>query len=144
MKLYSFFIIGLLAFPVQALEFQSIAENATVAYDAPSLKARKLFVIGRQYPVEVIVVLPQWVKVRDANGELSWIEKKYLSANRTALVNVPLAEVRQNPDSNAPIVLRAEQNVVFEVIETPALGWVKVRHRDGQVGYIRNNQIWGV
>ena len=34
-----------------AADFRSIAENAAVLYDAPSAKAKKLYVIGRSYPV---------------------------------------------------------------------------------------------
>ena len=31
-----------------------------------------------------------------------------------------------------------------EVLEPPANGWVKVRHRDGQEGYARVAHLWGV
>ena len=39
-----------------ALEFGSVAEPA-VLYDAPSQKAKPLFVIARQTPVEIVVSL---------------------------------------------------------------------------------------
>ena len=51
-----------------AADFSSIAESAAVLYDAPSAKAKKLYVIGHGYPVEVIVVIDRWVKIRDAGG----------------------------------------------------------------------------
>ena len=57
------------------------------------------------------------------------------------VVRVPLAEVRASPDDTAPLVFRAEQNVLLELAEpatsaatTATPGWVKVRHRDGQIG----------
>jgi hypothetical protein len=34
--------------------------------------------------------------------------------------------------------------VVLEVVEAPADGWVKVRHRDGQTGFARLSHVWGV
>src|SRR6266404_5188666 len=37
-----------------ALEYRSVAE-AAILYDAPSAKAQKLFVLSRDYPVEVVV-----------------------------------------------------------------------------------------
>ena len=46
-------------------EFRSIGENATPLYDAPSVKAEKLFVASRFYPVEVIVQVDNWTKVPD-------------------------------------------------------------------------------
>ncbi|MGH8709949.1 MAG: SH3 domain-containing protein, partial [Burkholderiales bacterium] len=69
----------LAAAAVGAAEFRSVAEDAAVVYDAPSLKAQKLYLLGRDYPLEVVVVLENWIKVRDANGELAWVEKKSLS-----------------------------------------------------------------
>ena len=38
----------------------------------------------------------------------------------------------------------AYKQVVLEVLEPPAEGWVKVRHRDGQQGYARVAHLWGV
>ena len=44
--------------------------------------------------MEVIVRLDTWTKVRDAAGDLSWVEKKALSDTRTLVVTAPLADVR--------------------------------------------------
>ncbi|MGH8743339.1 MAG: SH3 domain-containing protein, partial [Burkholderiales bacterium] len=114
-----------------------------VLYDAPSLKAQKLYLLGRDYPLEVVVKLENWMKVRDATGELAWVEKKYLSGKRTVLVTVPLADIRQTPDDHSPPVFHAEQNVLLELLEFSVPGWIKVRHRDGQTGYMRTSQVWG-
>src|SRR3990172_3866446 len=102
-------------FGVAAAEFRSIAENAAVLYDAPSAKARKLYVIGRGYPVEVIVVVEGWSKIRDASGELAWIETKQLSERRTLMVRVRLADIRQFADDKAPLAFQAEQNVLLDL-----------------------------
>ncbi len=49
-----------------AADFRVTAEAPTVLYDAPSAKARPLFVYGRDVPVEVLVNVEGWTKVRDA------------------------------------------------------------------------------
>lgn len=132
---------------VGAAEFQSAAE-AAVLYDAPSLKARPLFVIGRDTPFEVIVGVEGWLKIRDASGTVAWIERKAASERRTLIVRVPIADILAAPEGSAPAVFKAEQNVVLELVDpayvsnTP--GWAKVRHRDGQQGYIRIAQVWGL
>jgi hypothetical protein len=66
-------------------------------------------------------------------------------------VRVPLADVRAGPEDTAPLVFRAEQNVLLELAEpatsavaTATPGWVKVAHRDGQVGYVRVTQVFGL
>jgi SH3-like domain-containing protein len=137
--------------PAAAAEFRSVAEPATVLYDAPSAKAKGLFVLGRDLPVEVIVPLERWIKVRDAAGTIGWVEKKALGDRRMLVVRVPLAEVRAAPDDTAPLVFRAEQNVLLEVAEpavsavaTATPGWVKVAHRDGQTGFVRITQVFGL
>ncbi len=128
----------------RAADFRSIAENAAVLYDAPSLKAKKLFVIGRNYPVEVIVVVEGWIKIRDAGGALAWIESKALSGRRTLMVKTPLADIRQAADDAAPLVFQAEHSVLLELVELTGNGWARVTHRDGQSGYVKLSQVWGV
>jgi SH3-like domain-containing protein len=128
----------------RAADFSSIAENAAVLYDAPSAQAKKLYVIGRGYPVEVIVVIERWVKIRDAGGELAWIEAKDLTARRTVMVKTPLADIREAAEDRAPLVFRAEQSVLLDLVELTGTGWARVTHRDGQSGYIKLSQVWGV
>ena len=128
--------------PAAALDFRSVAESAAVLYDAPSAKSKKLYVVNRGYPLEVIVAVEGWSKVRDASGELTWIETRSLAAARTVMVRVPLAQVRDRADDNAPVAFQAQQNVILEVIEV-AGGWLHVKHRDGQAGYIKVAQVWG-
>ena len=127
-----------------AADFRSIAESGTVLYDAPSVRAQKIFVASALYPVEVVVSIDSWAKVRDVAGDLAWVEKKSLSERRTVLVKAPLADVRQSPDDAAPVVFQARQNVALELTEVGTTGWVRVRHRDGQSGYVRNAQVWGL
>ena len=128
---------------VLAVEFRSIAPPAAVLYDAPSAKARKAFILNHGYPVEVVVTLDGWLKVRDASGEIAWIEAKNLSQQRWVMVKVARAEVRRAPDENAPIVFEAEQDVLLEVLQI-ADNWARVKHRDGAMGYIRITQVWGL
>jgi SH3-like domain-containing protein len=128
----------------RAADFRSIGENAAVLYDAPSARARKLYVVGRSYPVEVIVVVEGWIKIRDAGGALAWIESKALSERRTLMVKTPLADIRQAADDAAPLVFQAEHSVLLELVELTGNGWARVTHRDGQSGYVKLSQVWGV
>ena len=132
------------AMPAAAADFRSVAENAAVLYDAPSAKAKKLYVVSHGYPFEVVVVVEGWSKVRDASGEMTWIETRLLSDKRTLMVRQPLAQVREAADDNAPVAFQAEQNVLLALLEGAGAGWLRVRHRDGQSGYVRVSQVWGV
>lgn len=131
-----------LTLPALAVEFRTV-EVPTVLYDAPSQKGIRLFVIKRSTPVETVVTLEGWVKVRDADGSLAWIEKKSLSERRSLIVTAARADVRQSPDEAAAVVFEAEKSVALDYLETAPGGWVKVHHRDGQSGFVRANQVWG-
>ena len=51
-------------------------------YDAPSVKSDRVFVATRHYPLEVLVKLDAWTKVRDVNGEVAWVENRQLGERR--------------------------------------------------------------
>jgi SH3 domain protein len=134
-----------------AADFRSTREPANVLYDAPSSRAKPLFVYGRDVPVETLVSVEGWTKVRDASGTIGWMASKSLSDKRMVVVRAPVADVRSAPEDGAPIVFRAERNVLLELAEaatspstTASPGWVKVRHRDGQSGYVRIGQVFGL
>ena len=141
---------AVLALPVRAADFRTTAEAPTVLYDAPSARARPQFVFGRDVPLEVLVSVEGWTKVRDVAGTIGWIANKSLAERRVLLVRVPSADVRAGPDDAAPIAFRASENVLLELAaratspgSTSSPGWVKVRHRDGQQGYARVAHLWG-
>lgn len=140
-----FAVLALASLPAAALDYLSLAD-AAVMYDAPSQKAVPLFVIARYTPVEVVVALEAWLKVRDAAGGLAWIEKRLLSEKRNLLVTATRAQVRAQPEPNAPLVFEAEKDVVLELVEpaSTVAGWAQVRHRGGQSGFVRANQVWGL
>lgn len=128
-----------------ALEYRATVDAATILYDGPSVKAQKIFVVGQDYPFEVVVNLEGWVKVRDmAGAPLAWVERKALGDQRIVVVKTPVADVLAAGETGARTVFRAEQNVLLELVEPPVSGWAKVRHRDGQTGFISISQVWGL
>ena len=146
-------LFAALALPalVHAADFRSTHDAATILYDAPSARAKPLFVYGRDVPVEALVTVEGWTKVRDASGTIGWIASKSLADKRTLVVRAAMADVRSAPEESAPIVFRAERNVLLDLAEpatspstTVSPGWVKVRHRDGASGFVRISQVFGL
>lgn len=145
------FLAACVAGAAAAADYRVTTEAPTLLYDAPSAKSKPLFVYGRDVPMEVLVTVEGWTKVRDIGGAIGWIASKGLADKRMLQIRVPVADVRANPDDAAAVVFRAEQNVLVELAEpatsaanTAAPGWVKVRHRDGQVGFVRVPQVYGL
>jgi SH3-like domain-containing protein len=135
-------LVAVCALPASAVEMRTV-DAPTVLYDAPSQRGVKLFVIRSETPVELVVSLEGWAKVRDAEGGLAWIERKFLADRRTVIVTADRAVARQKADESSSPVFEAEKNVALEYVDAVPGGWIHVRHRDGQSGFVRANQIWG-
>jgi len=136
-------VVALGAGYATASDFRSVGDAPAVAVDAPSARGKKVYVYSAGYPLEVIINLDGWTKVRDASGDFAWVDDKAFGERRSVVVKLSTAEVRQAPDDNAAVLFRAEQNVQFELLEQPVPGWAKVRLRDGQTGFIKTSQLWG-
>ncbi|SFV10302.1 SH3 domain-containing protein [Pseudoduganella namucuonensis] len=127
-----------------ALDFKSVGAAPVILYDAPSTKGVKQFVAPRGMPVEIVLSYGEWVKVRDANGDLAWTEAKGLSPRRTVVVRNANVKVRAAADENAAPAFTADKGVLLELQEVAGGGWIKVRHRDGATGYVKSSDIWGI
>ena len=128
-------------------EFRQTTDSATVAYEGPSAKATRQFIYSRGTPVEVVVTIEGWVKVRDATGTLAWIERKALGERSNVQVKSAIADVYLSPDVASPILFRADSAVLLQIV-TPqpanAGAWTQVRHRDGQTGFVRLDAVFGL
>jgi SH3-like domain-containing protein len=137
-------LVSLSATAAHALEFKSVGAAPAILYDAPSEKGRKVFVAPRGMPVEIVLTYGEWSKVRDAGGDLSWVESKVLTPKRNVVVHVASAKVRAAADDAGALVFSADKGVLLELSEpTIASVWLKVKHRDGQSGYVKAVDVWG-
>jgi len=126
-----------------ALDYVSVADRSAILYDANSTRATKLFVVSRYTPLEQVVNLKDWLKVRDSSGTMAWIERRAVSDRRYVVVTVPLATVWKAPEPKAPVLYQVSQNVAIESLGVNGGGWIKVRDLDGVIGYMRSMDVWG-
>lgn len=127
----------------QALEYVSVSDSSAILYDANSTRAKKLYVVSRYMPLEKVVNLENWIKVRDRSGGMAWIERRAVSDAHYVVVTVPVATVRQAPEPGAPVAFRLSQNVAIESLGINGGGWIKVRHLDGSTGFMKSIEVWG-
>jgi SH3-like domain-containing protein len=124
--------------------YRSISRPETVMFDAPSDKARRLFVAPHGMPVEVVSVLRTWVKVRDPLGDLTWVTRDDLN-DRRMLMATTVAVLRREAQPAAQAWFSVDRGVVLELLEErPVNGYFKVRYVEGQIGYIQPDQVWGI
>ena len=142
-----FFCLGFSFFVVmhaKAADFRSVLPVKAITYDAPSVASKKLYIMNQGYPVEIIVNLGEWVKVRDQQSGLSWIEGKDLDTKRTVIVT-DNADIKEAESADSKLLATVEKDVVLDLM-SPNIhnGWVKVKHQSGVVGYIQSSAIWGL
>ncbi|MET0320431.1 MAG: SH3 domain-containing protein [Duganella sp.] len=128
----------------QAYDFKTVGAAPAVLYDAPSTKGGKLFVVPRGAPLEVVLTYGEWIKVRDINGDMAWTEARNLTPKRNVIVRTANLKIRSTPDDAATAAFIVDKGVLLEVTEAAAGGWLKVRHKDGLTGYVKNADIWGI
>jgi glycerol-3-phosphate dehydrogenase (NAD(P)+) len=118
-------VLAAVGLPAAGAEYRALGERPAILYDAPSTRADRLFVASRLYPFEVLVKLDQWSKVRDANGEVAWVENTALGSRATVLVTVPLADVRVEPNAQSALVFEAYKQVILEIVEPASGEWIR-------------------
>ena len=128
----------------QAFDFKTVGNAPAILYDAPSQKGGKLYLAPRGMPLEVMLSYGEWVKVRDASGEMAWTETRWLSGKRNVVVRSLSARVHSTPDDSAAVLMTADKGVLLELADPQLSSWVKVRHKDGIIGYIKAIDVWGI
>ena len=115
-----------------------------ILYDAPSVAANRTAIIGPGYPLEVLVRIENWLKVRDRTGELLWIESSNAQGKPSVIVTSASANVLEKPQPDASTRYRVSQGVSLELAgDSGEPGWLKVRHPQGGEGYLSLRDIWG-
>jgi SH3-like domain-containing protein len=137
-------LLVLLAMPAWGLEYRSTARPA-ILYDAPTASGARLAVVGSKVPLEVVVDTGDWVRVRDVEGRLSWVEKGALGGGRSVMVRAEESTVRREPQPESEAVFRAARGVLLDAVGEPtSLGWLQVRHPGGLSGWLRIQEVWGL
>lgn len=126
-------------------EFRSVSVSKTILYEAPSATTKRVYLVSEGYPLEVIVNLGDWLKVRDPYGTLSWVESKNLQSKRTVIVKVDKANIFKEPELKSALLANIEKDIVIELSD-PLItsGWIKVRYQQDLDGYIQASQVWGI
>ncbi|MFN3789686.1 SH3 domain-containing protein [Massilia sp.] len=127
-----------------AYDFKSVGSTPVILYDTPTTKGTRMYIAPRGMPLQVVSSYGDWVKVRDANGELAWTEARGLSPRRNLVVRTPGAKVFAGPDEGSQVLMTADRGVLLELVDPTALAWIRIRHRDGIDGYVRANDVWGL
>ena len=124
----------------------SVNADQAFLHEAPSDSTKKSFIVTRGYPLEVIVSLKEWKKVKDHEGLINWIKTSDLSSKRSVLNLKGDNPIYLEPSSASPILAKVNENVTLELLDAKKIDdWVKVYSKVGDIeGFIKATDLWGI
>jgi len=123
--------------------FVSLKYNAVNGRQGPSTGHPVLWQYRRKgLPLIVVAETEEWRKVKDNNGDESWVRRVALAGTRTAVTTLEI-EIRTRPREDANISAVADENVLLELGECNEAQWCQVWSAEGYKGWIRRRHLWG-
>ncbi|MEE2526715.1 SH3 domain-containing protein [Hyphobacterium sp. HN65] len=92
-------------------------------------------------PLRVTAEAPDWRRVEDPDGEVTWMHHSLLSGRRTVYVPAE-TELRIRPDDEANVEAVAEAGSILD-LERCADGWCRFEAQ-GMHGWARAEAVWGL
>ena len=91
----------------------------------------------------VVAETEVWRKVRDVNGDESWMDRRLLDGKQMVLARSEII-LRAKPRSNSKNRAIAARGALLQLGECTGTGWCKVHSEDGDKwGYALQTLLWG-
>ncbi|PID77734.1 MAG: hypothetical protein CSB21_03810 [Deltaproteobacteria bacterium] len=136
-----FFMIPVFITSAAKAERISVKSGRLNVRSGPGSKFEILWQTEKYYPFEVVEQKLNWVHVKDFEGYEGWVYKPLLCKEKTVVVKVGKCNVRKGPGKNFSVLFNAEKGTPFIVVGSEK-GWLKVRHSDGDSGWIKGSLLW--
>ena len=120
----------------------SVAGEVANVRSGPGTDHEILWSVGKYYPVDVIKKSGSWYQISDFEGDIGWIHESLLKDTPAVVVKDSLVNVRQGPGTNFKVLFQAEKGVSLKCLEEKK-EWLKVKHADGEEGWIYKGLVWG-
>jgi len=93
-------------------------------------------------PLIVVAETDMWRKVRDMQGDESWVHKPALSGERRVLV-MKTTRLYSKPRESARVTAQAEKNALMRLGDCNENGWCHIRSDNGLKGWAPRYKLWG-
>ncbi len=107
----------------------------------PNTKSDTLWQVEKYHPLQVLEKKGKWYRFKDFEGDSGWIHSSLVGKDPTVIVRVRRANIRTGPGTQYDLAFDANKGTPFKVLETKGR-WKKVRHADGDEGWIFTSLIW--
>ncbi len=128
-------------FPVP--RYVSLKFNRVNGRQGPSLQHPALWQYRRQgMPLIVVAEMDIWRKVRDINGDESWLRTQALSGTRNAIM-LEDSVLRSRPKTDSQVKAVAAKDALLNIIECKDDDWCRVKSETGPNGWVKRDKLWG-
>ena len=122
--------------------FVSLKFDASHGRTGPSMAHPIAWVYRRAgVPMQVIAETENWRRVRDPQGEVTWMHRSILSGRRAAVTREETV-LRARAEDDSPIEAIAEPGVILE-LDRCRTGWCRAE-AGGYRGWVSTDGLWGV
>lgn len=128
---------------VDAVQMVSVTGEKVNMRSGPGTTKAILWELGEGFPLRVLRTKGKWLKVTDFENDEGWIHKDFVNRTPHMIVKKQLVNIRSGPGTRYQLVGKANYGVVFKTIKYGKNGWVKVKHENGLIGWVKRNLLWG-
>lgn len=93
-------------------------------------------------PVIVVAETEMWRKIRDNNGDESWMHKRTLDGRRM-VITISDVTMRAKPRNSAKGRAIASKDTLLMLEDCDETGWCAVKASTGHSGYVERKTLWG-
>ena len=128
-------------FPVP--RFVSLKYGKVNGRQGPSTRHPILWQYRRKgLPLVVVAEMDIWRKVRDHNGDESWVRTQALSGVRTVMAKDDI-KLFHKADAYSRVNAIASKDALLKLVECSDAHWCRVRSDDGHKGWVDRRLLWG-
>lgn len=93
-------------------------------------------------PVIIVAETEMWRKIRDQNGDESWMHKRTLDGRRM-VITLQDVTLRAKPRKTARGKAVASKDAILWLDTCDDTGWCEVKAETGHSGYVLRKTLWG-
>jgi len=93
-------------------------------------------------PVIIVAETEMWRKVRDTNGDESWMHKRTLSGERMAITLADVT-IRSKPSNASKGKAIASKDALLVLEKCDDTGWCAIKASSGHSGWVQRRALWG-
>lgn len=146
MKFISVILITMLSFFALAENqiFMSIKSSEVNARKGPGVNYPILYNYEYKWlPVKILASYDNWRKIKDLEGDESWIHLSFLSKKRTVILSSKTPVYLYKSNSSSSIIVAKIMPKVVMSLKSCNKSWCKVTAKN-VTGYIMASNIWGL